>query len=777
MREPEKNWSMSLSGSVYRIVQCRGKFLFLTTTVVLAGLLWGCRDEKSQPARAPSTIEMAQRLDSIAQQAKHNPRRSLYVNEARAAWIQGMKPPSNLRQWVDYKRRLANELLRAGKNERAIEHYTELLDFAKKRGAPASFRTAVKARLAISHLRRGEMRNCVQDPNPQRCLLPLEEEGVYEYQESAQEAVSLYKEILREDPDDLNSQWLLNVASMTVGAYPEEVPSQWRVPMGFLKDTNDFPRFPNVARDLGVDVMGLSGGTVVDDFSGNGHLDIMASSWGLQDQVRYFENTGDGTFVDRTEEAGLKGLVGGLNMKQADYNGDGHLDVLILRGAWYPTGHPNSLLRNDGDGTFTDVTVQAGLDAEHPTQTAAWGDYNNDGHLDLFIGNESSTEEGDNQWVPIPAGRHPAELYRNNGDGTFTNVASEVGLDVVSYIKGVQWGDINNDGNLDLYISSWNAPNRLYRNEGPGKNSTWQFTDITEEAGVAEPVESFPTWFWDVDNDGYVDLFVSGWRASAGDMAAEALGTTGGDTGEAVPPRLYHNNGDGTFTDVTEEAGLEKVLYSMGSNFGDLDNDGRLDFYVGTGDPDFRTLMPNRMFRNTGDLEFEEVTAPAGTGHLQKGHAVSFGDLDRDGDQDIYAVMGGAFEGDVFHNVLFENPGFDHEWITLRLEGTTSNRSAIGARIKVVIEEYGTERSIYRTVGSGGSFGASSLQQEIGLGQADSLLTVEVTWPASGTVQQFSDLAMNQIVRIKEGQDTPIPLDGEVVEFDTETLRGQNVER
>jgi len=761
--------------SFFHCSQLRSGTSVLVAALLFAGALGGCADHE-EPVRAPSTAKMAERLDSIARQAKRNPRRSLYVNEARAARIQSMSPPSNPRQWVEYKRRLANELLRAGKNEEAIEQYTELLSFAKKRGAPEAFRTAVKARLAISHLRRGEMRNCVRDPNPQRCLLPLEDEGVYEYQASAQQAVALYKEILEEDPDDLNSRWLLNVASMTIGAYPEEVPSEWQVPMEFLGDTDAFPRFPNVAGALGVDVMGLSGGAVVDDFSGNGHLDIMASSWGLQDQVRYFENAGDGTFVDRTEEAGLEGLVGGLNMKQADYNGDGHLDVLILRGAWYPTGHPNSLLRNDGDGTFTDVTVRAGLDAEHPTQTAAWGDYNNDGHLDLFIGNESSTEEGDNQWVPIPAGRHPAELYRNNGDGTFTNVASEVGLDVVSYIKGVQWGDINNDGTLDLYISSWNAPNRLYRNEGPGADSTWEFTDITEEAGVAEPVESFPTWFWDVDNDGYLDLFVSGWRASAGDMAAEALDTTGGDIGEAVPPRLYHNNGDGTFTDVTEEAGLEKVLYTMGSNFGDLDNDGRLDFYAGTGDPDFRTLMPNRMFQNQGGMEFAEVTAPAGTGHLQKGHAVSFGDLDNDGSQDIYAVMGGAFEGDVFHNVLFENPGFDHQWITLRLKGTTSNRSAIGARIKVVVEEGGTERSIHRTVGSGGSFGASSLQQEIGLGAADSLHTVEVRWPASGTVQRFPNLEMNQIVRIKEGRPTPTSLDVEAVDLNTNVPRQESPE-
>jgi hypothetical protein len=205
----------------------------------------------------------------------------------------------------------------------------------------------------------------------------------------------------------------------------------------------------------------------------------------------------------------------------------------------------------------------------------------------------------------------------------------------------------------------------------------------------------------------------------------------------------------------TEQAGLDsKVMYTMGSNYGDLDNDGWLDFYVGTGDPDFRSLMPSRLFRNTGGVGFEEVTAPSGLGHLQKGHAVSFADLNNNGYQDIYAVMGGAFEGDVFHNALFRNPGFENHWITLRLEGSETNRSAIGARVRVVTEQNGSKRTIYRTVGSGGSFGASSLQQEIGLGQADSIHAVEVQWPGSNYTQRFTSLEMNHFYRIREGQPT-----------------------
>lgn len=743
------------------VVEERQLILVGLFLVGIGGGMAGCETSSSdEKRRAQSTIEMAARLDTILEEARANPRDNLYINQYRAERLQGLPEPSNPGQWFDHTVRLAQELLRAGENDAAIKHYRRLLTFAENRGAPQSTIVGIKDRLAISYLRRGEMRNCAYDHNPSRCLLPIEDEGVYEQKEGARKARALYEEILEVDPEYRSAQWLLNVAAMATGDYPENVSDSNYVPMDFLGEKSSFPRFPDVASSLGVDVMGLSGGAVVDDFSGNGNLDIMTSSWGLSDQLRYFVNQGDGTFTERTEAAGLKGLDGGLNMKQADFNGDGHLDVLILRGAWYPTGHPNSLLRNDGDGTFTDVTVQAGLEEAHPTQTAAWGDYNNDGKLDLFIGNESATEDDDTEWAPVSPGNHPAELYRNNGDGTFTDVAAKVGVDVTAYIKGVQWGDIDNDGDLDLYISILNAPNRLFRNDEGGDASERQFTDITEQAGVAEPVESFPTWFWDVNNDGYLDLFVSGWAASAGDMVLEARGKQP----EATMSRLYVNNGDGTFSDITKKAGLDgTVLYSMGSNYGDLDNDGWLDFYVGTGDPDFRSLMPSRLFRNTGSLSFEEVTAPSGTGHLQKGHAVSFADLTNNGYQDIYAVMGGAFEGDVFHNALFKNPGFDNHWITLRLEGDQANRSAIGARIKVITIEDGSPRTIYRTVGSGGSFGASSLQQEIGLGQADSIRAVEVEWPGSGHSQRFVEVELDHFYRIRERAKTPTQIDKEKI--------------
>jgi len=222
----------------------------------------------------------------------------------------------------------------------------------------------------------------------------------------------------------------------------------------------------------------------------------------------------------------------------------------------------------------------------------------------------------------------------------------------------------------------------------------------------------------------------------------------------AETPRVYRNEGDGTFTEVSGELNLDKALFAMGSNYGDLDNDGYQDFYVGTGAPDFASIVPNRMFHNRGGDTFDEVSVEGGVAHLQKGHAVAFADVDRDGDQDVYSVMGGSVPGDAFQNVLFENPGHGNHWVTLGLEGRTANRSAIGARLAIVARRPdGSARTIHRTVRTGGSFGATALRQEIGLGAATRIDTLRVTWPTSPRhTQEFTGLDVDQTYRLVEGK-------------------------
>jgi hypothetical protein len=213
--------------------------------------------------------------------------------------------------------------------------------------------------------------------------------------------------------------------------------------------------------------------------------------------------------------------------------------------------------------------------------------------------------------------------------------------------------------------------------------------------------------------------------------------------------RLFRNLGGKRFQDVTREAGLDLVVVPMGSNFGDFDNDGYLDFYLGTGWPLLSALQPNRMFRNLAGKRFVDVTIPSRTGHLQKGHAVACGDWDRDGNVDLFMSMGGATPGDRFHNVLFQNPGQGNCSLTVKLVGKKTNRAAIGARIKAVTAG-ATPLTVYRHVTSGSSFGANPLEQTVGLGKADRIATLEIYWPTSGTTQVFHDVPAGGAIEITE---------------------------
>ena len=296
---------------------------------------------------------------------------------------------------------------------------------------------------------------------------------------------------------------------------------------------------------------------------------------------------------------------------------------------------------------------------------------------------------------------------------------------------------------------------------GGEERVNWSFAEVAEEAAVQKPHFSFPTWFWDYDQDGFLDLFACSYSMErysrfVEDVTAHYLGLPV----QTEVPRLYRNRGDGTFEDVTGAVGLDQPLFAMGSNFGDLDNDGFPDMYLGTGEPELQSIIPNRMFRNDHGLRFLDVTTAGGFGHLQKGHGVAFGDIDNDGDQDIYAVLGGAYEGDVYQNSLFLNPGAGHHWITLILEGRKTNRSAIGARIRVRVQSDRGPREIHTTVSTGGSFGSSSLRQEIGLGDATAVDWLEVRWPGSGLVQSFEAVKLNETYRLLEGETalTPVPL-------------------
>jgi hypothetical protein len=662
----------------------------------------------------------------------------------------------NLEAWQNK----ANALLELGKEEDAINILQELL----KQVSETNFdkRLKITRGLAIAYLRLGERTNCIYNHGSESCIFPISMRGVHKDKTGSEKAIELYTKILFENPRDLEAKWLLNIAYMTTGNYPIKVPPHLLINIVNGDSTHGVKPFIDVAANVGLNIKNMSGGSIVDDFNNDGYLDIVLSGYGLNEPMHYCKNNGDGTFTDMSEYSGLGYLTGGLNMMQTDYNNDGFKDIFVLRGAWKGKfgKTPNSLLKNNGDNTFTDVTKEAGLLSFHPTQTATWADFNNDGWLDVFIGNESD---------PV-TGIHLSELYVSNRNGTFTEQAIKASCAIDLFVKGVTSGDYDHDGKLDIFISTLNGNKILLKNESVIKGQV-KFRDVTQQAGLNTLMFStFPTWFWDYDNDGWLDILVSGYEyleSPTPHVAAETMGMSTGRLGKIL---LFKNKGDGSFEDVSEKAGVNKISFAMGSNFGDIDNDGYLDFYLGTGHPTLTSLVPNRLFKNLNGTKFLDVTTLARVGNLQKGHEVSFADMDNDGDEDIYVEMGGAYSGDAYENSFYLNPGQnDNHWINISLEGMVSNKAAIGTKVKVVFKENKKQRSIYREVNSGGSFGANPLRPHIGIGKATIIDSLEITWPATNKTQVFKNIPVDINIRIKEGDNKYASY--ELRKYDFETIR------
>ncbi len=549
------------------------------------------------------------------------------------------------------------------------------LDLCRNLGFPAEIQGEFHALLGISALRRGEIENCLECLGPSSCIFPIDRQAVHIQKEGSREAVRHFSDYLKLRPCDLRFRWLLNIAYMTLGEYPEQVPREYLIPMDGFRSKMDVGAFHNVAPRVGLGVRGpnLAGGSFFDDFNGDDLPDLFVTSIDVDRGASLFLNRGDGTFDDRSASAGLDAQVYALNLARGDYDNDGHPDVLLLRGAWEKPGRL-SLLRNTGDGVFEDVTLKSGLGEPISSESAVWGDYDNDGWLDVFVCGEFHTTD--------PNPRERCRLYHNQHDGTFKDVGPEAGVAGDGIAKGSAWGDYDDDGRLDLFVSYMDHPCHLYHNEGNGR-----FRDVTTELGMAGPahLRSFACWFWDYDNDGNLDLLVNDYYGALVNIVAQAIGVR--EKEDAGHPRLYRNLGKQGFRDVSDEVGLDSTIDAMGANFGDIDNDGYLDTYFGTGEMSYSGLVPNVMLKNVEGRRFEDVTDSSRTGHLQKGHGISFADWDCDGDLDLFCVLGGAFPGDQAYNVLFQNPGHGRHWLKVKLVGTRTNRSAIGARIQADLKD------------------------------------------------------------------------------------------
>jgi enediyne biosynthesis protein E4 len=498
----------------------------------------------------------------------------------------------------------------------------------------------------------------------------------------------------------------------------------------------------------------MAGGVAVFDYDNDGLLDIFFTNGAAVPSLektdptyanRLFHNNGDGTFTDVTTKAGLSGAGYSMGAAAADFDNDGFVDL-------YVTGvNRNQLFHNNGDGTFTDVTAKAGVTGIDPklgklwSVTAGWFDYNNDGLLDLLVVNylnyDVKTAASCNvQGIPTYCSPNdfqgtPNILYRNNGDGTFTDVS--VPSHIAQYIgkgMGVAFADYDNDGFPDIFISNDTFPNFLLHNNHDGT-----FTDVAMAAGVAynengKTVAGMGTDVRDLDNDGKPDIFHTAMF------------------GDTFP--LYKNTGDSQFEDVTSASGLTPLtsrLTAWGTGAFDFDNDGYKDLFTANAaildnslEVEHRPyLIANSLFRNRGNLTFEDLSSKAGpTFSIPAAHrGAAFGDFNNDGKIDVVVnVLNGPPE-------LFLNRSANHNhWIILKLVGVADNRDGLGTQIKITTA-HGTQ---YNEATTAVSYNSSSDKRvHFGLGDDDLIDKIELAWP-TGHKQVLTHIQADQILTITE---------------------------
>ena len=527
-------------------------------------------------------------------------------------------------------------------------------------------------------------------------------------------------------------------------------------------------RLVDVAEQAGLTLLNVSGGPSKDyivEVSGNGaaffdydnddDLDVLVVNGSTLDGIKHggdpmvalYENDGHGAFDDVTDGRGLGTRGWGMGACVADYDNDGFQDI-------YVTAYgPNALFRNSGRGAFADVSATAGVRDTHWSTNCAFGDYDLDGDVDLYVANYLSFDDeqvpkrgetSDCHYMGVevmcgPKGLpgEPDALYRNNGDGTFTDVTDAAGIEDPDYYGfGVVFVDLDEDGWPDIFVANDSVPNALFHNNGDGTFSEDGFfagvalrTDAQVQAGMGVDAG-------DYDGDGRLDLFVTNF--------SEDYNT------------LYENSESGFFSDVSHAAGIAQPALpylGWGAGFVDLDNDGLLDIFVANGHvyPEVNEQwlgttyhQRNQVFRNQGDKRFRDVTDEIGGGLLieKSTRGAAFGDYDNDGDIDVLLINMND------HPTLLRNDtAGGHHWITLRLVGTTSNRDGIGA--KVTIDAGG--RTQTTEVRSGGSYlSHNDVRAHFGLGSADQVRRLEIRWP-SGLVQTVEALVADRFYVAREG--------------------------
>ena len=574
-------------------------------------------------------------------------------------------------------------------------------------------------------------------PHQAWCTLPLRQ--FHTRKEAALAGAASFEKLLdRYDPDNRLYRWLLNFGYMTIGGYRADTPAKYRLENSFTDFFYGVPAegapgtelaFVDRAADLGIATFDTGRGVAVEDFDDDGYLDLVTG--GSFDRVRLYRNTGGSGFEDVTEASGLGGGMQPHFITATDFDSDGRVDLFL--GSTYQHFR---LYRNTGGLHFKDVTKETGLlegleGKRTIAFTPAWGDVDNDGDLDLFLA----------LWglkIPFVSGffaapRADSRLYIQE-NGRFVDRTEAYGLAphvTDQALIGAAFGDYNNDGFADLFLSSsLKRGSVLLRNDGSRGFA------LESRFGAG-----FGCAFLDVDHDGDLEIFHGGIADARTSTEKAVFGMTYGDasTGRST---ILRRDARGRFRPLSGFFAGDMPISVMGSSYGDLNNDGCLDFYFGTGNPESWFVLPNLMYLGLAQgadctLGTANISQLHGFGSIQKGHGIVFFDWDNDGDQDVYSSLGGMWPGDRWPNQFFVNEtSLQKTWIKLRLQGRQTNRFGIGCRIRVEALT-ATGESVVRTyhMDTKTSFGSPPLLAHLGLGNAVALKEVRVYWPGSGTWQ------------------------------------------
>ena len=626
--------------------------------------------------------------------------------------------------------------------------------------------------LAVSSMRHAEAENClsklvaVPHHDPGDRLLPHDHSGLctlpltrfHDKIESSRKAARLFERLL-EDYDGTNRlyQWLLNFGYMSINAYPQEVPQKYLIQNRFIDsfhgDSKEqleaeyaYLSFEDRANELGVDTYDTGRGVAIEDFDKDGYLDIVTG--GVFNDVKYYKNDGGTIFVDRTEEVGLGGIKQPFIITAADYDNDGWVDLFISR----PFDH-FLLLRNTGAATFTDVTFSSRLlrrpidDRITPTFVSAWGDIDNDGDLDLFLA----------QWglkIPFTTGllarpRMNSTLFVNE-NSHFVDRSEEYGLASLledQDFDGAAFGDYDSDGYADLFLSShFRNTSALLRN---------RLGQSFERVQMRRTAPGFTVAFVDINHDGRLDIFQGGLADTRSNVEQVVFGEHLEEYQSGYSTILLQTE-DNRFEEHRNFFGGRMPVSTMGASYGDLNNDGCHDFYLGTGNADGWFVLPNLMY--IGEKEgtrclgrMTNISMLQGFGTIQKGHAIVFFDFDNDGDQDVYSSLGGMWPGDGWPNQFFVNSSqLENSWIKIRLHGEKTNHFGIGAIIKVTAENQKGESIVrYQNMSNKTGFGSAPYLAHIGLMNATRVNEVEVYWPVSECRKAYK-VELNQLSVLDE---------------------------